>query len=213
MILKFIRSKDYSPKCEYFNVPDNSIIHRTRSHDDGLEDWIIVVDSEYYLCVREGVLVSQIYREKCCLPVVAVDDVRLEAQMRKRIDDRTAEEAEALVLVAAHAIDVGTAEVELIVHEVPLHAILLDHLDAAVLTAPAQLYRKLCHRLGDELGIFLDLVVVRKDQDHFVAGDPSQCCRQSLHHVAQAAGLGIGRAFGSKNGDSHTISPLEMIMG
>ena len=38
MILKFIRSKDYSPKCEYFNVPDNSIIHRTRSHDDGLED-------------------------------------------------------------------------------------------------------------------------------------------------------------------------------
>lgn len=48
MILKFIRSKDYAPKCEYFNVPDNSIIHKTRSHDDGLEDWVIVVDSEYY---------------------------------------------------------------------------------------------------------------------------------------------------------------------
>lgn len=48
MILKFIRSKDYAPKCEYFNVPDNSIIHRTRSHDNGLEDWVIVVDSSYY---------------------------------------------------------------------------------------------------------------------------------------------------------------------
>lgn len=48
MILKFIRSKNFAPKCEYIKVPDNSIIHKTRSHDDGLEDWVIVVDSEYY---------------------------------------------------------------------------------------------------------------------------------------------------------------------
>lgn len=48
MILKFTRSKDYIPKHEYFNVPDNSILHKTRTHDDGLEDWVIVVDSEYY---------------------------------------------------------------------------------------------------------------------------------------------------------------------
>ena len=48
MILKFIRARDYAPKCEYFNVPDNSIIHRTRTHADGLEDWVIVVDSKYY---------------------------------------------------------------------------------------------------------------------------------------------------------------------
>lgn len=48
MILKFIRSKDYYPKCEYFKLPDNSIIHRTRSHDNGQEDWVIIMDSEYY---------------------------------------------------------------------------------------------------------------------------------------------------------------------
>ena len=48
MILKFIRSKNFAPKCEYIKVPDDAIIHRTRTHEDEQEDWVIVLDSKYY---------------------------------------------------------------------------------------------------------------------------------------------------------------------
>ena len=48
MILKFIRSKNFVPKCEYIKVPDDAIIHRTRTHEDEQEDWVIFIDSKYY---------------------------------------------------------------------------------------------------------------------------------------------------------------------
>ena len=74
------------------------------------------------------------------LPVVAVDDIRLEAEMRKGINHRTGEVAKALVLIAAETIDIGTAEIILIVDKVESDPLILKRADATVLLAPAEDY-------------------------------------------------------------------------
>lgn len=53
-----------------------------------------------------------------------VNHVGLEVQQRQGVQRRAAEETKAFVLVAAHAVDIRTAEIELVVHKVELHAIL-----------------------------------------------------------------------------------------
>ena len=78
---------------------------------------------------------------------MAVDDIGLEIKMHKRVDDRAVEEAETLVFVAAQTIDVGTAEIILVIDKVEGHALILKALDAAILTAPAQLDLELTFEL------------------------------------------------------------------
>ncbi len=86
-------------------------------------------------------------RNHAGLPVVAVDDIGLEIKMHKRVDDRAVEEAETLVFVAAQTIDVGTAEIILVIDKVEGYALILKALDAAILTAPAQLDLELTFEL------------------------------------------------------------------
>ena len=93
-------------------------------------------------------------------------DIGLEAQVRQRVDDGAAEEAEALVLVAAHAVDVGAAKVEVIVHEIEGHALILEGLDAAVLPAPAQLHLKLALQLHLGRPLLGNGGVQRQDDAH-----------------------------------------------
>ena len=165
-----------------------------------------VVDGEgrAHLAVEGEVAVLDIEQrgDHAGLPVVAVDDVRLEAQVRQRVDDCAAEVAVALVLVAAHAVDVGAAEVVLIVHEVERDALIDQGLDAAVLVTPAQLDLKLAlilHLLAEGIG---DGAVQRQDDAH-VDALALQHGGQGARHVGQAAGLDKGDAFGSGKKNSH----------
>ena len=86
-------------------------------------------------------------RDHAGLPVVAVDHVGLEVEVNQRVDHRAIEEAEALVFVAAQTIDVGTAEIILVIDKVEGHALILKALDAAILTTPAQLDLELTFEL------------------------------------------------------------------
>ena len=70
---------------------------------------------------------------------MAVDYVRLEVQLLDRVDNGTAEEAIALVLVPAEPVNVGTAEVILIFDKIEGYALGFQRLDAAVLFTPAAL--------------------------------------------------------------------------
>ena len=174
------------------------------------EDALIlqVVDGEgrAHLAVEREVTVLDVEQrgDHAGLPVVAVDEVRLEAQVRQRVDDCAAEVAIALVLVAAHAIDVGAAEVVLIVHKVERDALVHQGLDAAVLVTPAQLDLKLAlvlHLLAEGIG---DGAVQRQDDAH-VHALALQHGRQSARHVGQAAGLDKGDTLGSGKKNSHDV--------
>ena len=112
---------------------------------------------------------------------MAVHDVRAEVKVHQRVDDGAGEEAEALVLVAAQAVDVGTAEVVVVVHEVERDALIHEGFDAAVLPAPAQLHLKLALELH-VLGVLLrDGGVQRQDDAHVVAALPEHRGKRADH--------------------------------
>ena len=66
------------------------------------------------------------------LPVVAVEDVGHPVQTGQQVDDRLAEKGEALAVVVL-AVQRAAAEIVLVVHEVPCHAVLLQREQAAAL--------------------------------------------------------------------------------
>ena len=110
----------------------------------------------------------------------------------------------------------GTAgKIVQVIHKVDLHAILpvLQPVNACVLLPPAQGGVELVEQLYLVGRIFLDLLVVRKDENDFVSVDPCQSGRESFHDIAQSTGLDIGRAFGGEDRYFHTVSPLLMITG
>ena len=145
-------------------------------------------------------------RDHAGLPVVAVHDVRAEVKVHQRVDDRAGEEAEALVLVAAEAVDVGAAKVVVVVHKVERDALIHEGLDAAVLLAPAQLHLKLTLELHI-LGVFLrDGGVERQDDAHVVAA-LLEHGGERADHVSQAAGLDERDALGSCKQDLHVGVP------
>ena len=137
---------------------------------------------------------------------MAVHDVRAEVEVHQRVDDRAGEEAEALVLVAAEAVDVGAAEVVVVVHEVERDALIHEGLDAAVLLAPAQLHLKLALELH-VLGVLLrDGGVERQDDAHVVAA-LLEHRGERADHVGQTAGLDERDALGSCKQDLHVGVP------
>ena len=136
------------------------------------------------------------------LPVVGMDDVRLPVQQGQGVEDAAAEEAETLVLVAAQAVDVGTAEVILVVHEVPGDAVLLEHLNTAVLLAPAQLYLKVQH-MGHLAGVLLRNRAVQGQNDAHVVALLGQHRRKRTNHVRQAARLDKRHAFAGSKQNFH----------
>ena len=166
------------------------------AHLKGVHGLHVLVERE----VR--ILNLQQRRNHTGLPVVAVDDVGLEAQVRQRVDDRAAEEAEALVLVAAQTVDVAAAKVELVVHEVEGHALILQRLDAAVLLAPAELNLELA--LGLHLGspLFRDGRIQRQDHAH-IGALLLEHRRQRAHNVGQAAGFDKRHALGRGKQNLH----------
>ena len=165
-----------------------------------------VVDGEDRLDVavegEVGVLNLEQRGDHAGLPVVAVDDVGLPVQVRERVDDGAAEEAKALVLVPAQAVDVGAAEVELVVHEVEGDALILEGLDPAVLVAPAQFHLELALVLHLACPLLGDGGVQGKD-DADVMSLLRQHGRERADHVGQAAGFDERHAFGCGEQNFH----------
>ncbi len=141
-------------------------------------------------------------RDHAGLPVVAVDDVGLEIKMHERVDDRAVEEAEALVFVAAQTVDIGAAEVILVVDEVEGHALILKALDAAILTAPAQLDLEFAFELH-LADVFLRNGGVQRQDDADVRALRLQNGGKCADDVGKTAGLNKRYALGSCKKDLH----------
>ena len=136
---------------------------------------------------------------------MAVDDVGLEVKMHQRVDDRAVKEAEALVFVAAQTVDIGAAEVILVIHEIEGHALIFKALDAAVLAAPAKLDLKLAFELHLADILLRDGGVQRQNDAHVVALRLEHGGKRA-HHVGQAAGLDKRYAFGCRKENLHVDS-------
>ena len=130
------------------------------------------------------------------LPVVAVENVGPEIKMHQRVDHCPAEEAEALILIPAQAIDVGAAEVELVIHKVEGDALILKRLDAAVLLAPAQLHLKLAFQLH-LADILLGNGGIQRQNDAHIRALCLKDGRERAHNIRQAAGFDKRHTFGS----------------
>jgi len=136
---------------------------------------------------------------------MAVDDVGLEVQHGQGVQAGAAEEAEALVLIAAHAVDVAAAEIIFIVHEPEGHSAVHQFLDAAVLLAPAQVDLEI-HLVAHLLLIFLgDLGVQGQHHLHIMTGF-RQHGGEGAHHIGQAACFDERNAFRGGKQYLHTIN-------
>ena len=150
------------------------------------------------------------------LPVVALDNVRDVVHGIHGVQTGPGEEGEPLPVVQVAVDGAGTAaEVVLVVDKVHLHAVIAANKpqDSGVLPPPAQVDIALGHFFHRVGGVILDFAVVGQEQGDLVALQPGQGGRQSLHHIAQSAGLGVGRALRGADGNSHTVSPRFTMMG
>ena len=158
----------------------------------------------------------EIHGNQAGLPVVALDDVGNVFQRRHGIHAAPGKEGEALAIVHVSVDSAGAGtEIVFAVQEINLDTILpVQQLhDTAVLLPPAQLdpeLRYFFHLIGS---VGFDFIVVREKQCDLVAFNSGERCGQRLHHVSQAAGLGIGGTFGGADGNFHTVSPLLITMG
>ena len=158
----------------------------------------------------------EIHRDEAGLPVVALDDIGGHLQSHHGIQAGLGEVGEALAVVHV-AVNSPCAGSEIIV--------VVDEVDgdtpggrgqlhqAGELLPPAHLHPELCDLLYQNGGIGFDLVVIWQEQGHFIALNGGQCLGQGRHHIAQAAGFGIGRRFRSADGNFHTVSPRLMTIG
>ena len=99
-----------------------------------------VMDGEHRLDAAEfiqmAVIQVQIDRSQRGLPVVAVDDIRLEIGVEQHFEDGTGEEGKALAVIV-EAVQAAAFEVILVVDKVVDNAVALGLEQAAVLAAPA----------------------------------------------------------------------------
>ena len=140
------------------------------------------------------------------LPVVAVEDVGHPVQTGHQVDDRLAEKGEALAVVVL-AVQRAAAEIVLVVHEVPCHAVLLQREQAAVLMAPAQVHVDVAAEGHLLPPLLADLAIQRQDHRHLVAVS-GQCRGQAARHVRQSAGLAEGECLAGHIQDLHTAAPF-----
>ncbi len=97
------------------------------------------------------------------MPVVAVDDVRLEADLGQHGQDGAAEVGEAFIVIAV-AVEAIALEIPFVVDEIDGHAVLLDFFDTVVELAPGQVHDACRHFFHLLLRFFCDAAVFRNDQ-------------------------------------------------
>ena len=125
------------------------------------------------------------------LPVVAVDDVRLEIGVEQHFEDGTGEEGEALAVII-EAVQAAALEIVLVIDEVVDNTVALGLEEAAVLAAPADRHAK----VGDIGQAILEFqVTVQRHDNTGVDAVLDQSLGQCTGHVGQAAGLGKGSSL------------------
>ena len=149
---------------EEFLRQANDVAHDRRRIDalvfqvvNGIDDFDSLVE----------IIVPEIFFEEDAhearMPVVAVDDVRLEADLGQHGQDGAAEIGEAFVVIAVAVEDVAL-EIPFVVDEIDGHAVLLDFFDTVVELAPDQVHDACRHFFHLLLRFFSDAAVFRNDQ-------------------------------------------------
>ncbi len=94
--------------------------------------------------MRQAIILgAQQGRDHACLPVVRMDNIRPEVQQGQAVEHRPGEEGITLILISAHAIDIVSAKIVTIVHEIKCDSLLYQRFNPAVLAAPAKLNLKI----------------------------------------------------------------------
>ena len=139
-------------------------------------------------------------RNKCCLPVVSVDDIRLKACQLCTLYDRAAEETEPFTVIT-ESIEAVTFEIEFVVYEIVDHAFIFQFVDAHVLASPG--YRDF--RVAQILHLLAEFVLDGTVQRHDYAAVDFRivllsfscmfsfrkgvhCCRQGSGYFSKSAG-------------------------
>ena len=162
-----------------------------------------VMDGEHRLDAAEfiqmAVIQVQIDRSQRGLPVVAVDDIRLEIGVEQHFEDGTGEEGKALAVIV-EAVQAAAFEVILVVDKVVDNAVALGLEQAAVLAAPAHRHAE----IGDIGQRILEFqIAVQRHNDAGVDAIANQRLGQSARNVGQAAGLGKGSSLAGCIQDFH----------
>ena len=121
------------------------------------------------------------------MPVVAVDDVRREAEVRNGVEHGAAEESVLLYLVIAAAVYL-IAEVAFTVHKVNYDAVKLQLLNADIFMPPAQIDKEIKKMLHLRGILFLYDPVIRRYHAR-IYPQPCKRLRQRADNVRKAAGL------------------------
>ena len=133
------------------------------------------------------VIQSVVHRNECRLPVIAVDDIRMEINGRQHFQNCAGEKGKALrvIILSIYAV---SCEIVLIIQEIVLYAVRFIHKDAAVLAAPCNLHIQISQVVHLIAPLRLNLAVQRADHGNLVS-----LCRQRLRqrtcHIAQTAGF------------------------
>ena len=136
--------------------------------------------------VQMAVVQVEINRGQRGLPVVAVDDVRLEIGVEQHLQNRAGEEGEALAVIV-EAVEAAALEVILIINEVVDHAVALGLEQAAVLAAPAHRHAE----VGDIGQRILEFQITVQRHNHAgINAIADQRLGQSARNIGQTAGLG-----------------------
>ena len=187
-------------------IQPEELVHRVAAEAALIFD---VVDGEHGADAPHlrpaGGHVLEVDGHKGRLPVVAVEHVGHPVQAGHQVDDRLGEEGEALAVVKL-AVQPGTGEVVLVVHEVPGHATALQREQAAVLMPPAQVHVDIAAERHLLPPLLADLAVQGQDHRHLVAAF-GQRRGQAACHVRQAAGLAEGERLARYIQDTHDDAP------
>ena len=143
-------------------------------------------------------------RHHAALPIMGMDNIRLEIQHRQCVEYPAAEEAEPFILISAKTVNVGAAKVVLVVHEVPGHAILFQLFNTAILSPPPQLHFKVAHMghffrpLGGNSGI-------QRQNNAYIMALRSQHRRQCTYHIRQTASFDKRHTLACRKQNLHKI--------
>ena len=156
-----------------------------------------IMDREYGVDIIKSLLILIedliIDRSQSSLPVIAVNDSRLEVDDAQHFEDRTAEEYEAFAVVI-EAVDAVALEVILIVDEVIGHALMDGGENTAILLPPCDIDGN----RGDKGHVLAHIVadrLIERNDNAAVMAFFVQCKRQRACNICEAAGCDIRSCF------------------
>ena len=127
------------------------------------------------------------------LPVVAVNDLRHEVELRQQVDDRAAEECEALRVVIV-AVELRTVEKPVVLHEPDRDAVPVAAVESAGVGAGPQI-DGVVPRLGQRLAEALAHALIQRRDDGDLVARLLQRGRQGKRDVRQPSGFAERRAL------------------